>query len=217
MKLSLCVFVLAAAALPCIACGSNGQDPADGDPTSEDALTKSHTLKCTVDTPRLGQYDDQHYQSFELTLKGSTAKIDKIVYTPAYVQQMQQEVANEQSYLDKGLEYDGKTPLTADDRAQGTDLIDQVGKILAAGTNGSLGFEGKIKPYVRQPKKPTVQYPLDMNADGIKADVLWDTLGNEGWGARLLLPPEMSTGAAGKPDIEGEGSQGPMWDRYDCK
>jgi hypothetical protein len=74
-----------------------------------------------------------------------------------------------------------------------------------------------MKPYVKPPKVPTVQYLLEASGGGIDAAVLWDLIGNEGWGGRALIRPAMLNGEPGKPDVEWEGYQGPLWDRFDCK
>jgi len=195
------------------ACGSSSSDTPTTDDSNEQ--TSSFTFTCTEDKTREDKWAEPRFASLKLELKGKTAKLTDVVYTASYVAEMNQGLANEKAYLAKGLDYDGKTPLTAEDRSQASSYIDQLEKILAA--NGTLAFTGDVKPYVRKPKKPTIQYPLVPTTGALSADSLWNTLGNEGNGARLLLPPDMATGKPGKPDIEFEGSQGPMWDRYDCK
>jgi hypothetical protein len=213
MKLCLRVVLTALSTLSAVACGGATNDASTDDANATSA--KTYKLSCEVDTPRLGQYDHNAFAAIDMELKGQNVKITAVAYTTDFKVNLANEIKNEQDYLAKGVEYDGKTPLTAADRQQANDRIAQVNAILAA--EGKLVFEGKIKPYVRQPKVPTVQYPLDPKTAGIDTSTLWDELGNEGDGGRLLLPPSMSNGSPGKPDIEWDGTQGPLWDRYDCR
>lgn len=217
MKLSTLAF-LSLLALPACsgADASPVQDPAapPADGTAEADASKGITFTCTEDKAREDKYDKNRFASLTLVLTGKKVTLKNIVYTADFKQGLTQEQSNSNDYLAKGVEYDGKTPLTAQDRADTKKRMDEVDAIL--GADGKLAFSGTIKPYVRAPKKPTVQYPLETTTAGIDEATLWDTLGNEGDGARLLLPPAMATGAAGKPDIEFEGTQGPVWDRFDC-
>jgi hypothetical protein len=218
MKLSLFLVASVLVGLPCVACsGSDASAPTPVDePTATEDATKSFTFTCIEDTARLGKYDKNRFASLKLVLSGKKATIHSVVFSADYTGELTQEKANEEAFLAKGVSYDGKTPLTADERSQANKQIAELAKILAAGAGNTLAFAGSVKPYTRAPKKPTIQYPIDPTTAGIDADTLWGTLGNEGDGARVLLPPAMATGAAGKPDIEWEGTQGPMWDRYDC-
>lgn len=212
MNLSTALVVSLFLPLACLACGS----PEPGADSGESDVTKgkTHAFKCTADTARYGKWDKNRFASFDLELSATTAKMRSVVYTSDYVGELSASQKDEQAVLAKGVESNGK-PLSADTRARIASYLDQLGRILAA--DHSLAFDATNKPYVRPPKKPTAQFPLEVGTAGIKAETLWETLGNEGDGARLLLPPEMLAGTAAKPDIEFEGTQGPVWDRYDCK
>ena len=209
------------AALSVAACASSASEDTTGDQSANAIATgEAVTLKCTVDPQRIGRFEFNRFASFTLKLQGETASLGSIVYTDDYRTNVERERKDEQDFLDKGLDFDGK-PLSEKDRAQAKALIDQLGKILAA--EHSLSFAGKIKRHVRKVKHPSTQYPLEVKTAGIDVDTIFDTLGNEGTGARLLLPPEMVedesriTGAGGKPDIEFDGNQGPLFDRYTCE
>ncbi len=200
--------------LPAVACAVPSEDAPVGE---QDDLTGSHTFACSVDTPRLGKYDDQHFASLTLTVSKKKVKISKVVFTESFTQGLEQEIANRQDQLAKGLDSDGVSPLSAADKKDIAASIARVQKILAAGKAHALVFTGKNQPYTKKPKVPTVQYPLEVAGGGVDADTLWGELGNEGFGARALIRPEMLDGDAAHPDIEWEGNQGPMWDRFDCK
>jgi hypothetical protein len=218
MKRSL-LFILPvslASLLVAVGCSSPGSSDGAGAPEGVQAQTSSFKYGCTVDTARLGKFDDQHFASLELDLSGDSVKISKIVYADKFVKELEDDRAAEQKLLASG-KWDDGTALTDAEKAETTDEIDQDTKILAANTDGTLSFAGTVKPYKKAPKVPTVQYPLNITGGGAKADNLWQQLGKEGTGARLLMPPPMATGADGKPDIEWDGNQGPQWDRYDCK
>src|SRR5262249_53007712 len=150
---------------------------------------------------------DQRFSSFELTLQGTSAKISNVKYTDEYRGDLESEKKDEEDLLAKGVGDDGKTPMSADETARTSKLIGDLANILSAGPKQSLAFEGTIQPYKRKPKRPTVQYPLSIKTNGLDEKTLWDTLGNEGTGARLLLPASadprklgMLSGKPGNPD-----------------
>jgi hypothetical protein len=187
------------------------------DQTATVPAGKTYRMTCTEDTARPQKDENNSIASFDLVLHGDLVKISNAVFTDSGAQTLQQAITNEKDFLAKGLDYDGKTPLTDQEKAAAQSQIDKLELIQSKATGAGLSFEGQIKQYIRTPKRPTVQYPLSVTTPGVDENAFWDFVGNEGNGARFLMPPNMLDGDAGKSDIEWDGTQGPLWDRFDCK
>ena len=210
------------AALSAVACASSSDSSTTGDQTANaiEESAQSFTFTCNADKDRIARDESNQFASFQLKLQGKNATLTSVVYTDSYKSNVQDQLKDEQDFLAKGVNFDGK-PLTAKDRADAQDTINNLQKILDA--DGKLAFTAAIRRHVRKVKHPSAQYFLTVKTAGIDSDLLFGTLGNEGTFARLLVPPTMvedesaPTGQGGKPDIEFEGDQGPGFDRYDCQ
>jgi hypothetical protein len=204
--------------LACAACGSSNDNTSSDPVTGDDAnLTsaKPSNLKCTTDTARLGQYGKNNFASLDMAIANDTVKLTNIVFSQDYVKGLEQEIKYSNDELASGKHSDG-SKLTADEIAQSKKYVADVTNILKF-KSGGLVLEGTIKPYVREPHTPHTRYPLVVKTAGIDVETFFDSLRGEGQSGMLLLPNEMLDAKPGKPDIEWDGTQGPDWDRFDCK
>ena len=192
---------------------SEANEPA----VDEADLTKGRALSCTEDRARFTPPERNRFASIAIAFRGDEVTITKMIYSDRLWSALYAQLAFAWQRLAKGVDYDGSTPLTQAQRDATAERIAKLDALVEAGLAGTLSLHGKVKPYVREPARPTIQYPLEVATTGIDDDLLWELLGNEGHGARLLLPAAMEGGKRGSPDIELEGSQGPGWDRFDCR